>query len=600
MSRPANAATKTEPAIFEGLGVSEGIAIGTAVCVTTRMADVYQIPLPETELDNEVARLHSAIEQTTTALHELRGRAEVDLGDELATIFDAQALFLADPSFLARIVHHIKTERVNAEWAVYETATELQGQFDALSADYIRERSEDLRDVTRHLLRTLSGIHLHQLSEVGGDIVIVADDLTPSEAVRLGRENVVGFAIAHGGRTSHSTIIARSLNLPLVTGLVEMFDHLADRSEVPIIVDGTAGRVIAWPDDETIARYERRRMDLEREVIGLISDGQLSAVTRDGVEIEVMANIDLPEEIDDGPRFGAAGFGLYRSEFLYIEKSPDLPSEEEHLAIYRRLVAAAAPHPAIIRTYDLGGRKIAREVMATEEENPVLGLRGIRLTLARPEIFHTQLRALLRASVHGDLWIMLPLVTIVDEVRRFRVCLEKAMAELETEGVPFRRDCRLGIMIEVPAAALISDILAREVDFFSIGTNDLIQYSMAVDRNNEHVTDLYQPLHPGMVRMLRMVIANARKAGIEVSLCGEMAADTRLTPLLLGCGLRRMSVSPRRVPAVKKRVRELSTRELRDTVRQCAELATAEEIARVLEQWAPSTDRNVDTAEESS
>ncbi len=585
---------------FHGLGVSDGIAIGTAVCVSTRMADVYQIPLPEGEVDTEVDRLHTAVALTTRELHGLRERVEADLGDELATIFDAQALFLADASFLARVVNHIKTERVNAEWAVYETATELQGQFDALNAEHIRERSEDLRDVTRHLLRALRGIHLHQLSEVRGDIVIVADDLTPSEAVRLGRENVVGFAIAHGSRTSHSTIIARSLNLPLVTGLTEMFDHLGDQSEVPVIVDGFAGLVIAWPDAETVSRYERRRLDLERAVIELVSAGQISAVTRDGIKIEVMANIDLPEEIDEGRRFGAAGVGLYRSEFLYIEKSPDLPSEEEHLALYRRLVTAAAPHPAIIRTYDLGGRKIAREVMATDEENPVLGLRGIRLTLARPEIFRTQIRALLRASAHGELWIMLPLVTIVDEVRRFRVCLHEAMAELEAEGVPFRRDCKLGIMIEVPVAALISDILAREVDFFSIGTNDLIQYSMAVDRNNEHVTDLYQPLHPGMVRMLRTVVTNAREAGIEVSLCGEMAADTRLTPLLLGCGLRRISVSPRCVPAIKHRIRELSTPELMAAVRECTELATAEEIDRVLDQWSPAIDSSTDVAEESS
>ncbi|RMH18365.1 MAG: phosphoenolpyruvate--protein phosphotransferase [Acidobacteria bacterium] len=569
---------------LQGLGVADGIGIGTAVCISTRVGDLYQIPLPEEGVGDEVERFRQAVEQAARELRGLRLKVGRNLGEELARIFDAQALFLADDAFLGRVEERIRSERVNAEWAVFETTREIQARFDALDAAHIRERSEDLRDISRHLLRCLRGLQLHQLTELQGDIVIVADDLTPSDAVRLGRANVVGFAIEHGGRTSHSTIIARSLNLPMVTGLEGIHRRLSERPEVPVIVDGTAGLVILYPEEEVLARYRRQQLDLERQALELVSAGKVSAITRDDVEVAVMANIDLPEEIDDGVRFGAAGVGLYRSEFLYIERSPELPTEEEHLAIYRRLLESAAPHPAIIRTYDLGGRKIAREVMATHEENPVLGLRGIRLTLARPEIFRTQLRALLRASVHGDLWIMLPLVSIVDEVRRFRACLDDVMAELEREGLPFRRDLKLGIMVEVPSAALISDILAREVDFFSIGTNDLIQYAMAVDRNNEHVTDLYQPLHPGMIRMLRMIVRNARRAGIAVSLCGEMAADERMTPVLLGCGLRRLSVAPRLVPAIKGRVRELSTRQLAPIVEHCADLPTAQEVEAYLQR----------------
>jgi phosphotransferase system enzyme I (PtsI) len=308
----------------------------------------------------------------------------------------------------------------------------------------------------------------------------------------------------------------------------------------------------------------------------------LEPVTVDGVEIPVMANIELAEELKEVERFGAAGVGLYRSEFLYIEKSPDLPTEEEHVEIYRRILAVSKPNPAIIRTYDLGGRKIAREQMHTYEENPVLGLRGIRLTLARPEIFRPQLRALLRAGTEGDLWIMLPMVSLVEEVRAFRRVVGEIMQELEREGLAYCRDFKLGTMIEVPAAAMISDLLAREVDFFSIGTNDLIQYALAVDRNNEHVTHLYQPMHPAMVRMLLMILGNARRAGIEVSLCGEMAADCRNTALLLGCGLRRFSVSPRRVPEIKRRIRELDTTHLAQVVESCAQLSTAAEVEKYL------------------
>jgi phosphoenolpyruvate-protein phosphotransferase (PTS system enzyme I) len=281
--------------------------------------------------------------------------------------------------------------------------------------------------------------------------------------------------------------------------------------------------------------------------------------------------------------FGADGVGLYRSEFLYIEKSPDLPTEEEHVQIYRRLVELSAPHPAIIRTYDLGGRKLAREMLATHEDNPVLGLRGIRLTLARPDVFRTQIRALYRAGLYGDLWIMLPMVSALEEVRQFRAFAAEVMADMEQEGVPFRPDVRLGVMIEVPGAAVIADVLAREVDFFSIGTNDLIQYSLAVDRNNEHVASLYQPLHPAILRMLRFVIDSARAAGIEISLCGEMAADPGFALLLLGLGLRRLSMSPRQIPEVKTWVREAVVTELAELATRCLAYSTAEEVQRHLE-----------------
>lgn len=572
-----------EMQVLNGMGVSGGIAIGRAVCLETRGPEVFRLHVSESHVEGEIARLREGIQHARGELQRLRARAEEDLGNDLAAIFDAHVLLLSDAKFLGRVEERIRTQQVNAEWAVHKTAEELDERFSHMEDPYIRERSEDLTDVSRHLLRSLQGIAHHDLSELPSDIVIVADDLTPSDAIRLGRERVIGFAIESGGRTSHTTIIARSLNIPAVAGLTGIMSRLRD--EAPVIVDGETGSVILHPSDEVIRQYRTRKAELERRDRDLLATRELAAVTRDGVGVELMANIDLPEEVEEVPLFGACGIGLYRSEFLYIEKSPQMPTEEEHVEIYRRLVEFAAPNPAIIRTYDLGGRKLAREMMATQEENPVLGLRGIRLTLARPEVFRRQIRALYRAGLYGDLWIMLPLVSTVEEVRQFRAFADEVMAEMEREGVPFRRDVRLGIMIEVPAAAMIADILAREVEFFSIGTNDLIQYSLAVDRNNEHVASLYQPLHPAILRMLRFVIDSARAAGIEVSLCGEMAADPRYALLLVGLGLRRLSMSPRQIPEVKTWIREATAAGLAELVAGCLEHSTAAEVQRHMESF---------------
>ncbi|HZF13823.1 MAG TPA: phosphoenolpyruvate--protein phosphotransferase [Thermoanaerobaculia bacterium] len=569
--------------ILSGMGVAGGIAIGRAVCISTRVSEIYRFTLEEEAVESEIERLRAALQHAQGELQRIRCRAGESLGDDLAAIFDAHILLLSDRSFAERIEGRIRTQRVNAEWAVHKTAEELDDRFSKIDDAYLRERSEDLTDVSRHLLRSLQGLSQHELSKERGDAIIVADDLTPSDTVRLGRELVKGFVIESGGRTSHTTIIARSLNIPAVSGITGITGVLTDDDTV--IVDGENGTVILHPTDEVLAEYRHRRLALADREREMLETRELDTVTRDGVWIALMANIDLPEEIAEVQSFGAAGVGLYRSEFLYIEKSPHLPTEEDHLEIYRRLVEAAAPHPAIIRTYDLGGRKLAREVMATHEDNPVLGLRGIRLTLARPDVFKTQLRGLYRASVYGDLWVMLPLVSTLDELRRFRSFAAEICDELEREGLPFRHDLKIGVMIEVPAAAMIADLLAQEVDFFSIGTNDLIQYSLAVDRNNEHVADLYQPLHPAILRMLRFVIDSGRAAGIEISLCGEMAADERYAPLLIGLGLRRLSVAPRLVPSIKTRIRELAATELASLADQCMAFRTASEVQRHVESY---------------
>ncbi|MEM7480337.1 MAG: phosphoenolpyruvate--protein phosphotransferase [Acidobacteriota bacterium] len=566
--------------ILNGMGVSGGVAIGQAVSITNRIGEVYRFSLDEEAVDAEVARFEEALLRTSAEIERIQSNVDGDLGEEMATIFDAHLLMLRDTSFTGRVEDEIRRNRVNAEWAVYQVAGELEERFQQIEDEYLRERHQDIRDVGRHLIRVLDGVSHHELSEIEGDVIVVADDLTPADTVRLGREGVVAFVIETGSRTSHTTIIARSLNIPLVAGLHGIHDLLTDQD--PLVVDGGEGVVILHPSKEALSHYRERRRAAVRHEEAMLATRALEARTQDGQAVHLMANIDLPEELDDVIRFGAAGVGLYRSEFLYIEKSPAQPTEEEHLALYRQVVETAAPHPAILRTYDLGGRKLAREMMDTREENPVLGLRGIRLTLGLPEVFRVQLRSLFRATAYGDLWILLPLISNVDEIRRFRAFAEEVRAELIAEGHELPATYRLGAMIEVPSAALSADVIAREVDFFSIGTNDLIQYSLAVDRNNEHVSHLYQPLHPAILRMLRRVIEAAREADIELSLCGEMASDPRYALLLIGMGLRRLSMNARVVPTIKTLIREVDLQELCALAERCIDQATAEEAEEIL------------------
>ena len=572
---------------LEGLGVSEGIAIGRAVCIETRAQDVYRFPLPEEQVDDELERFRRATDHALAEIEELRVRVGSDLGSDLAGIFEVHGMLLKDRLMLEGIEERIRAEHVNAERAVWETAAELRGRFAVLQQGTARDHGADMQDVARHLIRALQGISHHELSEIHGDVVVIADDLTPSDAVRLGRQGVVGFVVEAGGRTSHTAIIAHSLNIPLVTGLPGITRLAAH--EDPVIVDGTTGTVVLHPTPEVIDEHERRQRDYDQRTLLLLATRELKAATRDGTQIQLMANVDLVEEIEEARRYGAQGIGLYRSEFLYIERSPELPTEDDHYTVYRRLVEAMSPHPVVIRTFDLGGRKLAREVMDTGEENPVLGLRGIRLTLARPQVFRTQLRGLYRAAAHGNLWVLLPLVSTVEEVRAFRAFAADVMAELERDGEAFGRDLKLGAMIEVPSAAMIADHLAREVDFFAIGTNDLIQYSLAVDRNNEHVTHLYQPLHPALLRMIRFVVEQADAQGVPVSVCGEMAADPLGAAVLIGLGIRRLSLSPRRVPEIKTAIRELDLGALQAHLPQCTDLACAAEVEACLRRFLTSS-----------
>jgi phosphotransferase system enzyme I (PtsI) len=574
------------PLVLRGRGVSDGIAIGTTAVLHSRDHEVFRFPVAESALEAEAARFREAVAQTRREIRRTGDQVRRQVGEDLAGVFEAYELILCDELYAGAIEARIRSEQINAEWAVHLIALELGEKFARIESEHLRERGDDLRDVTRYLLRALQGISHHELSEIPGGVVVVADELTPSEALRLGRQGIAGLALEGGGPNSHTAIVARALGLPLVVGIGRLGDSIRDRQLA--VLDGRDGTLLIDPEPAVVERYRAEQAVLSRHSEELARGRHLDAVTLDGVEVQLLANIEFPDEIDEATRYGARGIGLYRSEFLYIEKSPALPTEDEHYELFRTMLEKLRPYPVIVRTFDLGGKKLAREVMDVNEENPSLGLRGIRLTLARPAIFRTQLRALFRAAVHGDLWIMVPLVSCLEEVQAFRDFCRDVLVELQREGVPHRGDVPLGAMVEVPAAAWIAEHLARALDFLSIGTNDLIQYTLAVDRSNEQVAALYQPLHPAILQTLRRIADAGIRGGARVSVCGEMAADPRFAPILIGAGLRHFSMSPLAIPLVKDAIRGLDAAGARALFDSCLCLSSASEIESRLEEWEAS------------
>jgi len=570
------ATTRSDIRTYKGVGVSPGIAIGRAVIVEKRVSSVYRIPIREEEVPAEVTRFLEALEKTRDELHDLKLKVSRSMGDEYAQIFEAHAMIVGDASFADKVTQKIELEQVNAEWALAEVQEELQARFASFDDDYLRERVADVKDVAERVLVNLMGIAHHDLSEITHDVVIIADDLTPSDTVHFNRRPIVGFATEVGGRTSHTSIIAKSLFMPAVIG-VPRLTKIVDNDEM-VIVDGYEGTVVVNPTPAMISEYRTRESRHEEAESKLLENRDFEAVTKDHHKISLQANIELVEELDDARKFGAEGIGLYRSEFLYISTAPYLPTEEEHFNVYRKLAEATAPNWCVIRTFDLGGKKLAREVMGSKEDNPVLGLRALRLCMQHRDMFKTQLRALLRASAFGKIKIMFPLVSGVQELRQVKTLVREIRLELDAEGIEYNRELQIGIMIEVPSAAVIADLLATEADFFAIGTNDLIQYSLAIDRGNENVSYLYEPLHPALLRLIKGVIDAGKRAGIPVSMCGEMAADPIYAIVLLGLGLEIFSMNPSSIPVVKNVIRSVRYRDCRRIAEATLQKKTAQEI----------------------
>ena len=571
---------RAEVRTYKGIGVSPGIAIGRALIIEKKVASIFRVPIKEEDVESELVRFREALEKTRLDLGDLKKTVSRSIGDEYASIFDAHAMILGDPAFADKVSQKIEFEQVNAEWAISEVQEELEARFESFEDEYLRDRVEDIKDVGQSLLKNLQGIAHHDLSEIQHDVIIIADDITPADAVHFNRRPIVGFATMTGGRTSHTSIIAKSLFMPCVIGVPRLTD-IIDNEEL-VIVDGYEGVLVVNPTPPLVKEYLSRVSRHEEYEKELLQNRTLTAVTKDNHQLSLQANIELIEEIDDANRYGAEGIGLYRSEFLYISKSPALPTEEEHFAVYRKLAESMAPNWTIIRTFDLGGKKLAREVIGTKEDNPVLGLRGLRLCMKHRDMFRTQLRALLRASAFGNIKIMFPLVTGIQELRQVKTLVREIKVELDAEGIPYANDLKIGIMIEVPAAAMIADVLAQEADFFAIGTNDLIQYSLAIDRSNENVSYLYEPLHPAILRLVQFVIASGKRAGIPVSMCGEMAADPLYSIILVGLGLEIFSMNPSSIPVIKNIFRSLRYKDCKKIAETAMEKSTAQEIEEFL------------------
>jgi phosphoenolpyruvate-protein phosphotransferase (PTS system enzyme I) len=571
--------TRSDVRTYKGIGVSPGIAIGRALIIETRVASIYRVPIREEDVQSEVTRFLEALDKTREELLELKQKVSRSMGEEYASIFEAHAMIVTDASFADKVAQKIEFEQVNAEWALSEVEEELQARFQSFDDEYLRDRVADIKDVSQRVLINLQGIAHHDLSEIKHDVIIIADDLTPSDTVHFNRPPIVGLVTEGGGRTSHTSIIAKSLFMPAVIG-VPRVTKAVDNDEM-IIVDGYEGIIIVNPTPALIEEYLSRTTRHAEAEKKLLENRDVPAVTRDSIRISLQANIELPEELDDAVKFGAEGIGLYRSEFLYISKSPLLPTEEEHFNTYRMLAEAVAPNWCVIRTFDLGGKKLAREVMGSKEDNPVLGLRALRLCMKHRDMFKTQLRALLRASAFGKIKIMFPLVSGVQELRQVKTLIREIRNELDIEGIAYNKELQIGIMIEVPSAAIIADVLATESDFFAIGTNDLIQYCLAIDRSNENVSYLYEPLHPALLRLIKGVIDAGKRAGIQVSMCGEMAADPIYATVLIGLGLEIFSMNPSSIPIVKNVVRAVRYRDCK----RIADTALLKKTAQEIEEY---------------
>ena len=573
---------------LSGIAVSPGIAVGRAVVCIGRSDSTPRRDLDGDEVPVELERLHNAVESAAREIGEMAGQVEARLGREYASIFQAHALFLRDPSFLGPIERKVRLEKVNAEWAVEVVSDALAARLRDLPDQDLALRASDLDDIASILKRSLGegGAAVDRLATLTGDaLVVVADELTPSDAVRIPRDKVVAFVTERGGKTSHAAILARSFGLPAVVAVPKLLASIGDGDRV--IVDGREGVIWREPSDDVLALFrERQGRDATREIS--LKERSLTGLarTRDGEEVAIRANIELAREIPDVFEYGADGVGLFRSEFLYLSSAGvEFPDEATQAAVYRQVVSQLSPSPVVIRTYDLGGKKGARHLSGAEE-NPVLGLRGVRLCFSHPEMFRTQLRALLSVASEGNLRILVPMVAGVEEVRRVRVFVEEARRELLERGIVVPDSVPIGTMIEVPSAAITADLIAPEVDFLSLGTNDLVQYTLAADRANESVSDIFRPHHPAILRLIARVQEAAAAAGKPLAICGEMAADPALFLLLLGLGIREFSMGPRSVPLLKEVARCASAADASRMARAALSLSTPDDVAALLTREA--------------
>ena len=567
--------------ILVGIGTSPGIAIGESFSLhRSRMAAV-PVQIHPDEIPSEVEQFCIAIQESKNQLLDVRDSVTDQRLIDHLYIIDTHLLILEDDALVMETIRTIEQKRINAAGALQLTIQKFQKIFDGIEDEYLRERRSDVDAVGDRIQYNLAGEVRASLKDIDRKVIVVAHDLSPADTLQIDREKVIAFVTDVGGRTSHTSILARSLGIPAIVGL-ESVTTLVPRG-VPIIVDGTNGNLILNPSDATFQEYLIKKQEYEYQTDSLLAYRELQAVTLDGFKVRLNSNIEMAHDVEVAKEHGAQGVGLLRSEFLYLARTTP-PDEEEQYQFYRSVIEEMAPDPVTIRTLDVGGDKFAAEINLTDEANPVMGLRAIRFSLKERTLFTVQLRAILRAAKHGRAQIMFPMVTGVEETRDCLSCLNEARRQLLAEGVPIAEKLPIGLMIETPSAALVADLLAKEVDFFSIGTNDLIQYCLAVDRGNEHVAYLYNPLHPAVLRSLKFICDAANKENIPVSMCGEMAGDPFYTPILIGLGINELSMSPLAIPRVKRVLRGLDRTEGVDLLKKLMSFVTVSEVTHYLEK----------------
>ncbi|MDQ1389808.1 MAG: phosphoenolpyruvate-protein phosphotransferase system enzyme [Acidobacteriaceae bacterium] len=560
---------------FQAVGVSPGVARGALYVVRDDGDEIPRHRIEASEIPNEIGRFETALIQTRSQILEMQERIAQSIGAKDAGIFDAHLLVVEDRTLIDEVLRKLQADLCNVEFVFQEVATHYAHTLSQIDDPYLRERALDIQDVTRRVVRNLQGKAPKDFLGLTHPHILLAHNITPSDTATMNREYVLGLATDLGSRTSHTAIMARSLGIPAIVGLHNATEKLETGREV--LLDGYNGLLILDPTPETLWHYgelEHQRSLVAEKLTGL---RETKSTTRDGRHIVLSANIELPDEVEAAPRNGAEGIGLYRTEFLYLNRTT-LPSEEEQYATYRKVAEQVQPHPLIIRTFDLGGDKLAGALDGGDEMNPFLGHRAIRFSLERPDIFKAQLRAIIRASAVGNVKVMFPMISGLEELGRALAVFEECKTELKNEGSEFDPTTEVGAMIEIPSAAMCAERLAREIDFFSIGTNDLIQYAIAVDRVNERVAHLYEPTHPAVLRLLKMVADAGHAHGIWVGVCGEMAGDLALTPLLIGLGMDELSVGASLVPRVKRAVQSLTHGECQKLVGDVLELDTPSAI----------------------
>ncbi|NOY54039.1 MAG: phosphoenolpyruvate--protein phosphotransferase [Deltaproteobacteria bacterium] len=563
---------------FKGMGVSPGIVIGKAYVLNREMVKAEVQSIPPDRVDEEIRRFDQALSISVEQLQSVKKQFSNRVGASHAYILESHILMLQDTLLIDGVRDVIRREEIAADGALKKVLDQFLTVFNGIEDDYLKERKSDMIHVGERILRNLSGREQHSLAGLNEDVIVVAHDLTPADTMQMDRKHVKGFVTDLGGKTSHTVIMARSLEIPAVVGMV----HFTARVQTgdPLILNGNSGTVIVNPDSKTFNRYlekQRRYIYFEKELQKL---SPLPAETLDGHKIRLAANIETPEDVCGVLEHGADGVGLFRTEFLYLNRT-ELPGEEDQFQAYKSALEIIYPETVIIRTLDLGGDKLARHIPYPGESNPAMGLRAIRFCLEHPDIFRTQLRALARAGIYGNLKIMFPMISGLRELRMAKEIYYGVLEDLRREGVLFQEEIPLGVMIEVPSAAIAIDLIVNEVDFVSIGTNDLIQYSLAIDRVNEHVAYLYEPLHPAIIRMIKHVMTVAREANIPAAMCGEVAGDPLYAAALLGLGLQTFSMNPVAVPRVKRILRQVTLKDSRKLAREILNLATAREI----EEW---------------